>query len=538
MRIATKTLIVVLVCLIGAGISSSVVFIHYSDLENARYQREVSQLSLREADNVRTITSQWFVTIDLFFYEKQGYLASGIRRQASQLIKILEVIQSYNNSDEKNHFKEVSRAIQVIHSAVDKASTLRSQEGTVWNQYVQLMDEQAGIIIEGIEILYDDYAIVAEARVNAYTASKKRFNFIIWISIGIYLIFVFFSWIWASKNIAKPVEILTQRAKEAKTEEVGLSFLLEKGSKEIMQLSHSFQQFYDKLTIRKQELQDSVDQLTETRLQLVQSEKLASVGQLASGVAHEINNPIGSVASNFNTLKTYAEDLSKILKKQDDCIKTLQDDKLNHKEALKTLNQYKDQKDVTFIIEDLTALLNDSHTGIDRVKKIVSDLLEFSHVNSSNLSEVNINELIDQTIHLIENDRLENITFLKDYQEIPNIVCHGGKIGQALMSVLVNAIDAIQRKGGKGVIQTKTLVKGNKILIEIQDNGSGIEEKNISRIFDPFYTTKDIGDGTGLGLHITQSIIDNHKGHITAISKIDVGTKFRIELPITSSSET
>jgi signal transduction histidine kinase len=550
-RIATKTFIVVLVCLIGAGLSSSVVFISYSDLEKIRYQREVSQLALQDADNFRTVTSQWFVTIDLFFYEKQGYLASGIKTQAKQMLDVLSIIQSYNNSEDEEVFSKMSVAIHSIHDAVDKASILSNQEKIEWNQYINLMDDQSGVIIDGIETLFERYEIIAQETITQYKEEKHTFFILIWVSIGIYLIFVLSSWFWASKNISQPVEMLTRRTKEAKTEATGLSFILKKGSKEVIELSRSFQDFYDRLYLakqnsekRKKELQESLDQLTEARLQLVQSEKLASVGQLASGVAHEINNPIGSVSSNFNTLKSYAEDLSSVLAKQNNCIEKLCNDELDNTEALEELRTYQAQKDVDFIVEDLTALLNDSHTSIERVKKIVSDLLEFSHVNSPNITQVNINQLLEKTINLVDKSHLEKISIHTNHMEVPEIICHGGKIGQALMNVLLNAVEAINRRvdadGGankeegknKGIIQSKTFVQDDKIYIEIQDNGCGIEEENLSRIFDPFYTTKNIGDGTGLGLHITQSIMENHHGNIMAISKVNIGTKLRIELPI------
>ncbi len=545
MRIATKTFIVVLVCLIGAGLSAGTVFVYYSDLENARYQREVSRLALRDTDNFRTVTSQWFVTIDLFFFEKQGYLASGIKTQAKQMLDVLNVIQSYNNSEQTTEFEEVSSAISAIHDAVDKASILTDQEGTKWNQYIDLMDEKAGFIIDGIEILYENYEIIETNNKAIYEKKRHTFNIIIWVSIGIYLVFVLASWLWASKNIAQPVENLRKRTREAKTEATGLSFVLEKGSREVIQLSHSFQEFYDRLyqakrksEKRKQELQESLDQLTEARLQLVQSEKLASVGQLASGVAHEINNPIGSVASNFNTLKSYAEDLSEVLAKQAECIEKLRNDNEDHDAAHAELSTFQDQKDIDFIVEDLALLLGDSHTSIDRVKKIVSDLLEFSHVNSPDLVQTNINELLEKTINIIDKHLLETIDLRIKLGDIPEIICHGGKIGQAFMNVLMNAIEAIQRKGDKGIIQVKTFAQGKKVYIEIQDSGCGIEDDNLNRIFDPFYTTKSIGDGTGLGLHITQSIMENHEGAILAISQVNVGTKFRIELPISSAEST
>ena len=261
------------------------------------------------------------------------------------------------------------------------------------------------------------------------------------------------------------------------------------------------------------------------------------MGQLAAGVAHEINNPIGFIAGNFNTLKGYVDDLSEYLDKQQECIATLGDETKDKAGIVEEVNQLREEKDVDFIISDLAALLGDSHVGIERVKKIVSDLLEFSHVNAPDLIEVNINELIDKTINIIDKQRIENITINQQLQDIPCAVCNGAKIGQALMNVLMNAIEAIERKQEAGIILLKTFTQNEKIYIEIQDNGCGVSEENLARVFDPFYTSKDIGDGTGLGLHITQSIIDNHNGYIQAISQEGAGTKFRIELPIENEQQ-
>lgn len=544
MRIATKTLIVVLVCLIGAGLSATVVFVDYRELEDSRYQREVSLLALRDADNFRTITSQWFVTIDLFFFEKQGYLASGIKKQATQMQEIIDIIQSYNNADDSENLNLVKEAINITVDSVGKASILEDQDGKEWNNYIDLMDEQAGVIIDEIEILYENYQTLASERQVSYDNRAEKFKQTIFLSIGIYLIFVFASWLWASRTIAKPVELLTSVARHADIDESGLSFTPDKGPKEIKQLGASLQHFYENLfqarqksEKRKQELQQSLDELAETRLQLVQSEKLASVGQLASGVAHEINNPIGFISGNFSTLKSYTDDLKEVIEKHIDYIESSNKEDIDQDSLLEEVKKFQEQKDIEFIIEDLSSLLEDSHTGLERVKKIVSDLLEFSHVNAPNLTEVDINELFNKTINLMDQTQKENIEFRTVFGEIPPVICHGGKIGQAMMNILVNSSEAIARKTDdgtptSGIVQVTTQAKNNKVYIDIQDNGCGIEEANISRIFDPFYTTKAIGEGTGLGLHITQSILDNHDGHLYAISELHKGTKIRIELPI------
>ncbi len=538
MRIATKTFIVVLVCLVGAGLSASVVFYNYSILENSRYQREVSSLALRDVENFRTVISQWFVTIDLFFNERQSYLASGIKKQATQMQEVASVIQSYKNNDNQLEFQEIVDSINNVSISVEKASILTNSQDKQWNLYINAMDDDAIIIIDNIEIIYEESQKASKLASSTYAQKDKNFTFIIWISIAIYLVFVFLSWLWASINIAKPLEVLHGITENAKTEENNnedLSFLLDKGSKEVIQLSASFQKFYTKMNLaktkaekRKQELQESLDQLTKARLQLVQSEKLASVGQLASGVAHEINNPISFISGNFGSLKEYVADIKDVLQKQKESFERLQaSDEENP--IFSEIESYQEEKDIDFVITDLDDLLKESHTGLSRVKSIVSDLLEFSHVNSPDMVEIEINALLDKTINLLGKDIIKNINIQKQYEDIPKIMGQGAKIGQVLINVLTNAAEFIDKE--KGMLSVKTLANKQNIYIDIQDNGCGINEANINRIFDPFYTTKAIGKGTGLGLHTAQSILDSHHGKIQAISKIDVGTKIRITLP-------
>lgn len=546
MRIATKTLIVVLVCLIGAGLSASVVFYYYNALESVQKQREISVLALRDVENFRTITSQWFVTIDLFFNAEQSYLANGIKRQAVQMKGIVDTIHSYENSEDGALFEQIESTITAIQTAVSEASILRDRQGKKWNAYVETIDELSMDMIDSIDLLYDNFEAISSANEKQYEEKKLQFDQMLLFSIAIYLLSVFISWLWASKNIAKPLETLNSIAKNAVVDRGEMSFELAGGSKEVLQLSRSLQEFSDRLYLakkksekRKQELQESVDKLQEARLELVQAEKMASVGNLAAGVAHEINNPVGFISGNFNTLKGYVDDLSAVIQKQKACIEALCADDADKTALLEDIIEYQEEMDIEFILPDLVELLQESGDGLERVKTIVSDLLEFSHVNSPDKVATDINELLNKTASVLSNNLPsslnDKITLRKDYHKLPLVFCHGGKIAQVLLKVLENAIDAIE---SEGIIALKTFVQGKKVYIEIQDSGCGISEDNIHRIYDPFFTTKEIGQGTGLGLHTAQSILEKHEGNIRVTSKEGIGTKFRIELPVGEDSAT
>jgi len=545
-RIATKTLIVVLVCLIGAGLSASVVFYYYNALESVQKQREISVLALRDVENFRTITSQWFVTIDLFFNAEQSYLANGIKRQAVQMKGIVDTIHSYENSEDGALFEQIESTITAIQTAVSEASILRDRQGEKWNAYVETIDELSMDMIDSIDLLYDNFEAISSANEKQYEEKKLQFDQMLLFSIAIYLLSVFISWLWASKNIAKPLETLNSIAKNAVVDRGEMSFELAGGSKEVLQLSRSLQEFSDRLYLakkksekRKQELQESVDKLQEARLELVQAEKMASVGNLAAGVAHEINNPVGFISGNFNTLKGYVDDLSAVIQKQKACIEALCADDADKTALLEDIIEYQEEMDIEFILPDLVELLQESGDGLERVKTIVSDLLEFSHVNSPDKVATDINELLNKTASVLSNNLPsslnDKITLRKDYHKLPLVFCHGGKIAQVLLKVLENAIDAIE---SEGIIALKTFVQGKKVYIEIQDSGCGISEDNIHRIYDPFFTTKEIGQGTGLGLHTAQSILEKHEGNIRVTSKEGIGTKFRIELPVGEDSAT
>ncbi len=288
----------------------------------------------------------------------------------------------------------------------------------------------------------------------------------------------------------------------------------------------------DKVIEQKDMLQKQLEELKQTRLQLVQSEKLASIGQLAAGVAHEINNPVGFISSNLNTLRDYVADIKKVVDSYKTLIEQCATSEASLQQQAKTINQVEEEVGLDFVMEDVDTLLSDAIEGTQRVKKIVGDLSEFSHVNSPDIVEENLNELLEKTVSVAWNELKYKAEVVREFGDIPAISCYGGKLAQVFLNLLINAAHAIE---DRGTITIRTNIRGERILVEIEDTGCGIEEENLAKIFDPFFTTKDVGKGTGLGLHVVQSVIENHRGEIRVESELGKGTCFFIELPIINS---
>ena len=251
-----------------------------------------------------------------------------------------------------------------------------------------------------------------------------------------------------------------------------------------------------------------VTELHQSREQLVQSDKLAAIGTLAAGVAHEINNPIGFINSNLNTMSKYIKKIKKYFEENDISI----DD---------------DLKD---IIEDFQDAIEESSEGTNRVKKIVVDLKSFSRVDKAEKESVNLNDGIETTLGIVWNELKYNCKVEKDYGDIPDLYCYPNQINQVFMNMFVNASHAIYEKSG--VINLKTWADQKNIYVSIKDNGKGIEPDNLTKIFEPFFTTKEVGKGTGLGLSLAFDIIKKHKGTIGVTSKVGEGTEFIICLPL------
>lgn len=278
------------------------------------------------------------------------------------------------------------------------------------------------------------------------------------------------------------------------------------------------------------ELKTLNEKLEETQNQLLQSEKMASIGQLAAGVAHEINNPVGFVNSNLGTLNKYCTDMLGLIETYRAVEGNIQDT-----EALEKISALKNALDIDFLAEDLPALLKESTDGLVRVKKIVQDLKDFSHVGESEWQLADIHAGLDSTLNVIWNEVKYKAKVEKRYGTLPQIQCLAAQINQVFMNLMVNAAHAMDKSKGLGLLTITTGVEGEYVWIDIEDTGDGMTEEVQRRIFEPFFTTKPIGKGTGLGLSVSYNIVKKHRGRIEVHSKVGEGTRFRVWIPISSS---
>ena len=294
------------------------------------------------------------------------------------------------------------------------------------------------------------------------------------------------------------------------------------------QLSLIIEGIYNKerLFNNYKEIKSSHEELKKAQSQLVQSEKMASLGQLAAGVAHEINNPIGFVMSNVGTLKEYStilSDFSRI---------ALELANQSESKAAQTLKEIDENQNIDFIVGDIDEIMSDCSDGLRRVKEIVANLKSFARSDDEEMAEIDINECIENTIKVVWNELKYKVTLHREFQQdLPKIKAHEGQIGQVIMNMLVNASHAIDERGD---IHIYTLATESGVQIQIQDSGKGMSQAVMSKIFDPFFTTKGVSEGTGLGLSISYGIIESHGGTIRVESKQGVGTTFKIELPFQS----
>jgi PAS domain S-box-containing protein len=278
------------------------------------------------------------------------------------------------------------------------------------------------------------------------------------------------------------------------------------------------------------DLEKAYDELKATQSLMLQQEKMASIGQLAAGVAHEINNPIGFMLSNLASLKKYADKLVNFTDFQWEVIKeSLSGPGLEPREAMDRIVRERKSKKIDIIVEDVGQLIDESLDGGERVKKIVQNLKSFAHLDETGDQSVDLNQQLDSTINIVWNELKYKVTLNKEYGEIPKITCNGGQINQVFLNMLVNAAQAIEKTGE---ITIRTRKDQDNISVSISDTGAGIPPDKINRIFEPFFTTKEVGKGTGLGLSISYDIIKKHGGKIEVESEVSRGTTFTVVLPI------
>ncbi len=289
-----------------------------------------------------------------------------------------------------------------------------------------------------------------------------------------------------------------------------------------------------RVVVRTQELSEALHQLKESEVQLIQTEKMSSLGQMVAGVAHEINTPLAYVKNSLGTVKGKLPELTQVIDEAEKLMALLKSGGADPNALAQQFAMVQSriaELQEHEVVTELQALLKDGLYGIEQISEIVVNLKNFSRLDRSKVSSYNLNEGLESTMLLAKHE-LKRHTIQRHYEDIPPITCSASQINQVLLNLLTNAAQAIESE--QGTITLTTHREGDAhVAVEIEDNGNGIPPDVLPKIFDPFFTTKDVGKGTGLGLSIVYKIVKEHGGRITVDSAVGMGTKFKLVLPLT-----
>jgi two-component system, NtrC family, sensor kinase len=306
-----------------------------------------------------------------------------------------------------------------------------------------------------------------------------------------------------------------------------------KTGERIITLERDHHRLQEELVQQNRKLDSTLDELKTTQAQILQSEKMASIGQLAAGVAHEINNPIGFIGSNLDALNEYMKDVSELISLYQELMVSLREPGREatdpgFEDRIKAISEFEEQIEIDYLKQDIPDLIKDCKEGTQRVGKIVADLKFFAHPGQDRKMAVDINKCLDSTLNVAHNELKYKAEVIREFGEIPTVEGFPQKLNQVFMNILVNAAQAIEEKGEIRVLTKK---EGDDVVISISDTGCGIKEEHLAKIFDPFFTTKEVGKGTGLGMNIAYNIVRDHGGSISVKSKAGEGTTFTVRLP-------
>ncbi len=342
------------------------------------------------------------------------------------------------------------------------------------------------------------------------------------VSLSLLVIFLIFYFRDKRKNyqIAQTVAMLKEKNLEIETKNREMTIINSKMSRKNLELELK----KDEIEKQKSRIEEAYEVLKKTQAQLIQAAKMASLGQLTAGIAHEINNPINFVSANISPLKKDLDDIKKLLAQV--------------KQATLSSQQLRElylQYDIDYLLSEIEQLTIGIEEGAQRTKEIVIGLRNFSRLDEDNFKQADINEGINSTLSLLKSITRNRVDIHKDLAELPPVECLPGKLNQVFMNLITNAIQSIEDRGD---VYISTRLLGENVEIRVRDTGKGMDAQMIERIFEPFFTTKDVGQGTGLGLSITYGIIERHKGSIRVESEQGKGSEFIITIPVRQSSTT
>ncbi|WP_346355591.1 ATP-binding protein [Azotosporobacter soli] len=302
-----------------------------------------------------------------------------------------------------------------------------------------------------------------------------------------------------------------------------------KKMKKVIEANRELQREVAERVLAEARLETAYAELKNAQMQIVQQEKMASIGQLAAGVAHEINNPMGFIISNLASLREYSATLVSFIALQEESLAESAKTSAHQAAVCQRVAEAKRAQQVDYIAQDMAELVQDMEDGANRVKTIVQNLQGFARTSNKGEGDADLNEGLESTIRLIWNELKYKVTLKKELGSLPLVRCNPGQLNQVFMNILLNAAQAIETQGE---IKVKTWSESDSVFVSISDNGAGMPPDVLARIFEPFFTTKDVGQGTGLGLSVSYAIIKEHGGGIEVESEVAKGTTFTLQIPL------
>lgn len=397
----------------------------------------------------------------------------------------------------------------------NKAKAQVEQQQIINNQKKEI--EEGMKVLSGLEENIEKQENKIEEQKSELTITRTRYQqqrVILWISlVSLLLILGLAFFVYKAYRIKKEANREIYRQKE--------EILAQ--AEELQQANEETTAANEALEHQKEELTSTLENLKKTQSQLIQSAKMASLGQLTAGVAHELNNPINFINGNVSPLKRDINEVYQILESYESLVK-----KNKLEKEFKDVEALKEELNYEFLIEEINKLLEGINEGANRTSNIVIGLRSFSRLDEDEFKQVDIHEVIESTLTVLHNKIKNRITINKNYGDVGLIECLPTKINQVFMNILSNGIQAIE---GEGEIAITTTKKNGSIQVSFKDNGQGMTDEVKKHIFEPFYTTKDVGKGTGLGLSISFGIVENHNGEIRVESDVNMGSEFIVTLP-------
>ncbi|MCU0548265.1 MAG: ATP-binding protein [Leptolyngbya sp. Prado105] len=439
---------------------------------------------------------------------------------------------------------EEMAAIQTVRGHLSGQVTLSADRQTIRAIYPVTLGSAAGELRQsrvGVLLLkYNLSDLKQRAKMDALRRSIE--------GSAVLTLFCFAVWLFFYKTLTQRVTRLVKASNDLAAGNLAVRTEL-RGSDELRQISSAFdrmannlQELYEQSQTatrvaesQAEQLKQAFQDLQQTQTQLIQTEKMSSLGQMVAGVAHEINNPVNFIHGNLTHIETYTEDLLKLVRQYEQC----------NPQPDAVIQQVTNEIDLDFLREDFPKIIDSMRLGTDRIREIVLSLRNFSRLDEAEKKPVNLHDGIESTLLILQSQLkatldLREITVIKQYAELPLVECYAGQLNQVLMNIIKNAIDALHefdRQSGReelgAITITTQMLDMNWVRVAIKDNGPGICKLVREKIFDPFFTTKSVGEGTGLGLSISyQIVVDKHGGRLQCRSELGHGTEFWIDIPV------